>query len=86
MRSRREFDRGHIPGAVNVPANRIGRDLDRVPRTGDRPLVVYCARGLRAWRACRALRRRGIHDLVVLKGHWPAWLKAGLPVVGSDAV
>jgi len=80
VRSAREFDRGHIPGAVNVPFQEIGGSLDRVPQSDDRPLVVYCARGVRAWWARRTLRRHGIDDVVLLKGHWPAWRKAGLPV------
>lgn len=81
VRSAREFRRGHIPGAVNVPFNKIGRELERVPASDDRPLVVYCSHGVRARLACRALRRHGLDDVVVLRGHWSAWQKAGLPIV-----
>jgi rhodanese-related sulfurtransferase len=79
VRSRREFVRGHVPGAVNVPfwAALIGRP--RGLRASSDPLVVYCGRGPRAWLAAAALRLRGL-TVRSLEGHMSGWERRGLPV------
>ena len=57
VRSAAEFRGGAIPGAKNIPvqvlAGRIG-ELDR-----SRPLVVYCASGMRSASAVSLLKRQG---------------------------
>lgn len=71
VRSRREFVRSHIPGAVLVPFWRA--HTARIPaRTGDE-LVIYCGHGPRARWAASALRRRGFRNVALLDGHWARW-------------
>lgn len=61
VRSPGEFGSGAFPGAVNIPLQALGARLSDVPR--GRPVVVYCASGMRSAAAARILRRAG-YDVV----------------------
>jgi len=57
VRTRGEFERGHIEGAVNIPIDEI-RDRTHELPTG-RLLLVYCLTGVRSYLVCRTLKQRG---------------------------
>jgi rhodanese-related sulfurtransferase len=65
VRTAAEFARGHIDGARNVPLQELEKELASLePR--DRPVVVYCASGVRSRAAKATLGRAGftaVHDL-----------------------
>ena len=48
---------GTIDEALNIPVNLLRANLDRLPK--DRPLVVFCAVGLRGYVAYRLLNNLG---------------------------
>lgn len=58
VRTPEEFARGHFPGAINVPADEVGRRAGELPR--DRPIFVHCATGARAEMAHDAAREKGV--------------------------
>jgi rhodanese-related sulfurtransferase len=65
VRSPQEFAALHLPKAVNIPVEQLGERLDEVRRFA-RPLVVYCASGMRSNRAAGILRSaeiQNVHDL-----------------------
>src|SRR2546422_96867 len=76
VRSAREFERGHVPGAIHVPFAAIGARLSEIPARREQPIVVYCGHGPRAWIAGSALRRRGFERVIYLKGHMHGWRHA----------
>jgi rhodanese-related sulfurtransferase len=78
VRSRREYDRGHVPGALHVPFWMLRWRLHSIPGSRDEPLVVYCGHGPRAWLAGSVLRSRGFTHVVYLAGHYSRWHEAGL--------
>ena len=78
VRSAWEFKRGHVPGAVHLPFWTVGTHLSEIPGTPDRPIVVYCGHGPRAWRAGGVLRRHGFAKVIYLAGHMHGWRTAGL--------
>ena len=41
-RSAVDFKRGHIPGAVNVPVNRVKQLLTVLPSSREKRLITYC--------------------------------------------
>lgn len=57
VRTPAEFARGAIAGAVNIPLDELRGQLHRIP--ADRPVVVYCAVGLRGYLASNILRGHG---------------------------
>lgn len=83
VRTRQEFDAGHLRGAVNIPIDELPERLGELPR--DRQVITYC-RGeycLFADEAAELLRAHGF-DVVRLKGGWPEWQSEGRPVqIGS---
>ena len=57
VRSPEEYNRGHIPGALNLPLDELRPRLAELSR--EQPLVVYCQVGLRGYLALRILLQRG---------------------------
>ena len=55
VREADEFQRGHIPGAVNEPLSGIAHTA--LPT--DKPLYLYCLRGTRSRRAAGILKKMG---------------------------
>jgi hydroxyacylglutathione hydrolase len=81
VRSRAEFLRGHVPGAVHVPFWRLVLHAHGVPAGPNDPIVVYCGHGPRANIAAAALRRRhGFRRIARLVGHLAEWSNKGFPV------
>ena len=78
VRSRREYDGGHVPGAMHVPFWLLRWRLGSIPGSNDEPLVVYCGHGPRAWLAGSVLRSRGFTRVIYLAGHYSGWHGAGL--------
>ncbi|MGD2063259.1 MAG: rhodanese-like domain-containing protein [Nitrospirota bacterium] len=86
VRSTREYEAGHVPGAIHIPFQQVASRIDELPTAPDAPIVVYCAHGPRAVWAARALRKAGHTQVLYLEGHMAAWRKAGLPVETPAAV
>lgn len=62
VRDPEEFARGTYPGAVNIPVDRLRGELgDFGAKT--KPVIVFCASGLRSKRAYRLLRSMGFTDV-----------------------
>jgi phage shock protein E len=80
VRSQKEFDQGHVPGAALIPFWRLVIGSQDVPADPHDVLVLYCGHGPRAYMAGSALRRRGFERIVYLKGHMTGWRRQGLPV------
>lgn len=80
VRTPEEYARGHIPGAVNVPADRIAFALPTLP---DGQLVTVCSTGVRSRRAAETLARLG-RPAFSLRGGTKAWAAAGHRVDTGD--
>jgi rhodanese-related sulfurtransferase/DNA-binding transcriptional ArsR family regulator len=84
VRPAAEYRSGHIAGAWSIPADRLARELAKIP--DDVEVVAYC-RGpycVLADDAVRLLRRRGRRARRLEDG-FPEWRNARLPVAsGSD--
>jgi len=79
VRAPREFEAGHLRGAVNIPIDELSARIDELPR--DRQIIAYC-RGEYcqfADEAAELLQARGF-DVVRLEGGWPEWQSEGRPI------
>ncbi|MCX7949198.1 MAG: DsrE/DsrF/DrsH-like family protein, partial [Treponemataceae bacterium] len=74
VRTKEEFDLGHIPGAVCIPNTELRARLAEVPK--DRTVLIYCGVGLRGYLAERILRHYGWTDLYNLTGGYKTWKAA----------
>ena len=79
VRQDSEWTEGHIPGAVHIENGRLPYD-DPLPLPADRPIAVNCAHGARSTAAISVLSRRGYRNLILVKGGFAAWEKAGFEV------
>lgn len=68
-----EFDRGHVPDAFNIPADRIKISTERL-KEAKRPLIVCCNSGERSSIAVQLLKAKGVKD-VYNGGSWENVLK-----------
>lgn len=75
VRTAGEFRTCHIPGAVNVPLDQVGRHREQLARAAS-PLVVVCQAGSRAAQAAQQLQAAGSGDVHVLLGGMTAWQQA----------
>jgi NADPH-dependent 2,4-dienoyl-CoA reductase/sulfur reductase-like enzyme/peroxiredoxin family protein/TusA-related sulfurtransferase/rhodanese-related sulfurtransferase len=66
VRTPQEYALGNIKGSVNIPLDELRDNLQNIPK--DRPLVIYCAVGLRGYLALRILKDHGYNDVRNLSG------------------
>jgi rhodanese-related sulfurtransferase/biotin operon repressor len=79
VRPAEEFAAGHLPGAINVPVEKLEALLSKLPRRKE--VIAYC-RGpycLMSFDAVEKLRKRGFKAKRLQDGY-PEWRAAGLPV------
>ncbi|MDD8020723.1 MAG: rhodanese-like domain-containing protein [Acidobacteriota bacterium] len=88
-RSREDFNRGHIPGAVSVPFEELKMgDEGLLALIPDSPeIVIYCEGGdcQASLSLARILDSRGFRNLRVFLGGWAEWTQSGLPVETNAA-
>jgi len=72
-------EKGHIEGAVHVPLNELGQNLNLLP-SFDTPIVAYCGSGWRATIAMTVLHGMGWTDVRALKTSFADWVAAGNPI------
>jgi rhodanese-related sulfurtransferase len=79
-----EFEMGHIKGARFMPLGLIASRASELPK--DRLLVPYCACSAEqiSARAVQELKKQGFENTAALVGGWDEWVKAGLPVEGTN--
>ena len=71
VRPDKEYEQGHIPGAVHVPLVDIGNKVKKLKK--DKELVVYCRTGNQSIWAIKRLMGMGYKNLYYLKGGYSAW-------------
>ena len=79
VRTQREWDGGHVPGAVHIPMSDVeGRLAELEPyRAGD--VYLICQSGGRSGRVAETLAAAGFSTVNVLGGTG-GWIDAGHPV------
>lgn len=80
VRSNREYQAGHVPGAIHLPFWKAYFKASSLAAPRDQTLVVYCAHGPRAVISKGAFKLAGFEDIRYLDGHMTEWYKARLPV------
>lgn len=80
VRSSREYQAGHVPGAIHLPFWLAFARADEIEAPKEKPVIVYCAHGPRAGIGKAALSLEGFTQVRYLQGHMSGWQKAQLPV------
>jgi NADPH-dependent 2,4-dienoyl-CoA reductase/sulfur reductase-like enzyme/peroxiredoxin family protein/TusA-related sulfurtransferase/rhodanese-related sulfurtransferase len=82
VRTPQEYALGNIKGSVNIPLDELRDNLQNIPK--DRPLVIYCAVGLRGYLALRILKDRGYNDVRNLSGGYKLYQVATQDLGSSE--
>jgi len=81
-----EFEAGTIPNAVNIPLDEIRNYISFI-KNEDKPVIIFCRRGLRAYLAELILRHHGITTTLNVAGGIKLWQmyssKIEIPKVSS---
>lgn len=80
VRTQKEWDKGHVEGAIFLPVTSLTDDLDEKKLAKALPkktsYYIYCAVGIRATRAGEYLEERG-YQVKVLKPGYQQLIEAG---------
>ncbi|WP_369174726.1 rhodanese-like domain-containing protein [Streptomyces sp. R28] len=76
VRTPGEYSAGHLPGALNIPLDRLDSALPTLRRLPGEQLLVVCASGARSENACRVLAEHGVRAMT-LTGGTQAWARRG---------
>jgi len=68
VRSRGEFDSGHIKGAINIPVDQLRNNLNKL-KDKNKPIITCCASGMRSAAAKSAVLASG-YTKVFNGGGW----------------
>ena len=80
VRSAAEFEKGHIPAAINIDINSQQFVEKAAALDKSKTYLVNCAVGMRSARACKKLEGMGFTNLFDLAPGFDGWKKAGKPV------
>lgn len=80
VRSKAEFDKGHILNARSIPAAQFDQKLEKLKSEADKPVILCCNSGMDSQRIGRRLQMQGFSRVHTLKGGMHAWRNDGLPV------
>ena len=83
-RTPEEFSFGSIPGAINIPLDDLRDRMSEVPTS--KPVVLFCAVGLRGYLAQRILMGNGYRNVRNLSGGYKLYSVAVAPVPVPDKV
>jgi rhodanese-related sulfurtransferase len=78
-RDEQQFDKEHIPGAVNIEWRQVLEKRESIPK--GKPVLIYCNTGSLSAQAGFALRVAGYENVRILQGGFADWKAKG----GFDA-
>lgn len=81
LRDKKEFDQGHLVGAINVPYANLETRVSELQKYKEKPLVLVCRMGQHAGSAGNVLRKNGFTNISRLTGGYVEWRNQNLPVV-----
>ena len=61
VRTKGEYQQGHIKGSMNIPLNNLSNQLTKLKK--DKPIITCCASGMRSAQAKRILKSNGYADV-----------------------
>jgi molybdopterin/thiamine biosynthesis adenylyltransferase/rhodanese-related sulfurtransferase len=79
VREASEWEQGHLPGAAHISKSYLEQEIEGLVPDRDRPVVLYCAGGVRSLFAAKTLREMGYTDVSSMSGGFQAWKTGGLP-------
>ena len=80
IRNAGDFSNGHILGASNIPADRIGEQQSEMTKYKGQTLIICSNTENESVRAGRILKMQGFEKIFSIKGGLQAWRSVNLPL------
>ena len=77
-----EVAMGTIPGSINIPVDELRSRMNEIPK--DKPIVIFCAIGLRGYLASNILKANHFNDVKNLSGGYTTYSAAVAPIVNQE--
>jgi molybdopterin/thiamine biosynthesis adenylyltransferase/rhodanese-related sulfurtransferase len=74
-----EFEQGTIPGSVFIPRGHLESKVENQLTEREKPIVVFCASGVRSVFAAKTLQDLGYTNVVHMAGGFGRWKDQGRP-------
>src|SRR5262249_59339331 len=81
VREKLEWNEGHLPEALHVPRGYLELQIEEAIPDKERPVLLYCAGGVRSLLAAETLRQMGYRQPISMSGGYTAWRNAGFETV-----
>lgn len=81
IRERKDYDRGHIVDAINIPLAKLPERLVELEKRKELPLVVVCQMGQHSGEAVKLLEAAGFARVSRMSGGMAEWQGQNLPLV-----
>lgn len=63
VRSKQEYDEGHIDGAISIPEYEIRTKINEIVKNQNEIIIVYCSTGRRSKKAQKLLNKLGYKNV-----------------------
>jgi len=73
VRTKKEYDEGHIDGAVLIHIDDLRKNIDKLDAKSQ--IIIYCETGYRAYQGFRILKNLGFKNVKVLNGSYLSWIR-----------
>ena len=80
VRTDKEWKSGHLKNAQNFQINNPKWEEQIATLDKEKPVYVYCAKGVRSARSAKKLKKAGFTQIIDLDGGIVAWEEAGKPI------
>ena len=81
VRDRKEFDQGHISGAINIPLVKLKQRMAELNKHKDKPKLVVCKMGQQSGAAVKSIEEAGHGNVVKLAGGISEWTSRSFPLI-----
>lgn len=80
VRTKKEFEDGHVPGAQNIPVGRLQERIDEISVSRNEPVFTVCGTGYRSSLGASLLKKEGFRTVGHLTNGFGLWEEAGKPI------
>lgn len=85
IREAEQFKQGHILGAIHILPTESEKELKKLQKHKNKPIIISCSDGAKSPRFGAALRKDSFSNIFALKGGISAWQKDNLPLAKKEA-
>ncbi len=75
-----EYHAGHLADSVHIPRGLLELEVEEKLPDKSRPVIIYCAGGIRSALAAQTLKEMGYDDVSSMLGGYDDWAEAQYPV------